>query len=63
MYKHILLFIFTSSLILAEEYPTVCLEQEGTCYKGSWLKVTTIQFPLWGAPHSMINQNTARLST
>ena len=38
MYKHILLLIFTSSLGFAEEYPTVCLEQGGTCYKGSWLK-------------------------
>ena len=38
MYKHILLLIFTSSLSFAEEYPTVCLEQGGTCYKGSWLK-------------------------
>ena len=37
MYKHILLLIFILSLGLAEEYPTVCLEQEGTCYKGSWL--------------------------
>ena len=38
MYKHIFLLIFTSSLGFAEEYPTVCLEQGGTCYKGSWLK-------------------------
>ena len=38
MYKHIVnVLFFIPILCRSQEFPTVCLEQEGTCYKGSWL--------------------------
>ena len=37
MYKHISVLFFIPILCRSQEYPTVCLEEGGTCYKGSWL--------------------------